>query len=312
MAVNWSGRVSIGASCVAFGAVLGFVAATVAAPFAALFGAIGGAFIGVCMAPIISLSFSPRSEELRHLATAYIITLAAGLIAGTSGDILLATVVPVVALVLCAACHFRISQTRRGNALGSCDDCGYDLTGNVSGVCPECGTPTTHAHTIVRKNSLKRCLGALTVVFPLAAVGWLAVDRLMIGFGRDALIQKLAHDDMSVVDRATNKLRRFGDAPFIDALNSPNPRIRRKAARALIGTQDSDAADPLLAALQDADAHVRMWAARAIGGLSDERAICPLFRLMQDRMVRNNAAHSLALLGVDVDAGADAYGCPAD
>jgi hypothetical protein len=26
---------------------------------------------------------------------------------------------------------------------GTCEGCGYDLTGNVSGICPECGRPVT-------------------------------------------------------------------------------------------------------------------------------------------------------------------------
>ncbi len=31
------------------------------------------------------------------------------------------------------------SRLRRKRDLGSCGQCGYDLTGNVSGRCPECG-----------------------------------------------------------------------------------------------------------------------------------------------------------------------------
>ncbi len=43
----------------------------------------------------------------------------------------------VVLPVAAAAALLRLSPVKPP---GSCQKCGYDLTGNVSGVCPECGT----------------------------------------------------------------------------------------------------------------------------------------------------------------------------
>ena len=47
--------------------------------------------------------------------------------------------VPVAALLARPA--WRALRARRDQTTGSCDFCGYNLTGNVSGRCPECGTP---------------------------------------------------------------------------------------------------------------------------------------------------------------------------
>ncbi|GMU22302.1 MAG: hypothetical protein AMXMBFR13_23880 [Phycisphaerae bacterium] len=42
-----------------------------------------------------------------------------------------------------AASYRPIWDRRRRFPVGSCQACGYNLTGNVSGTCPECGTPAT-------------------------------------------------------------------------------------------------------------------------------------------------------------------------
>jgi hypothetical protein len=47
-----------------------------------------------------------------------------------------------VPLVLCVgiiAARLIVWNRQRRKPAGSCQHCGYDLTGNVSGICPECG-----------------------------------------------------------------------------------------------------------------------------------------------------------------------------
>ena len=71
--------------------------------------------------------------------------------------------------------------------------------------------------------------------------------------------------------------------PLVEALESPNPRVRFYSAWVLGETGKDAAIEPLIRLLKDEVDHVRGSTARALGEIGDERAVGPLARALADR-----------------------------
>ena len=109
---------------------------------------------------------------------------------------------------------------------------------------------------------------------------------------------------MEVIDTghseyARRGLRRLADTraaePYIKALKSPDPDVRRIAARTLGFLQDKRAIEPLMEASQDDDRKVRYSAMFALGSFNDQGTIELSIRALkhQDSDIRFVAAYNL-------------------
>lgn len=116
----------------------------------------------------------------------------------------------------------------------------------------------------------------------------------------------LLDDDDDVRYEAANALRSIGRLAvpaLINALKSPNPRVRATAAYALvhIGYGNAKAATALIEALNDNNKEVRSRAAEALGSIKpDNNEVVPaLMRLLrdQDAEIRQDAVSALGEIG---------------
>ncbi|CAM3698911.1 HEAT repeat domain-containing protein [Tsukamurella ocularis] len=80
-------------------------------------------------------------------------------------------------------------------------------------------------------------------------------------------------------------------APLVEALDSPDPAVRRRAAEALAEVPDQEG--PLRAALEHDDGTVRVIAAVALGGRGDGAAATQLLRMVRDGEKDVDAAEAL-------------------
>lgn len=86
---------------------------------------------------------------------------------------------------------------------------------------------------------------------------------------------------------------------LLDALKSPNARIREGAAMVFQKTEDPRAVEPLISLLSDGDSYVRSAAATALGNQRDRKSIEQLVPLLKDanELVRACAAAALGQMG---------------
>ena len=125
--------------------------------------------------------------------------------------------------------------------------------------------------------------------------------------GREAtptLLRTLESPDNKVRIRAAMALRELRTeetaTPFIELMNDEDQCLRAIAASSLGFLNDTRAVEPLIAALQDAEGMVRTGAAGALGAIPDSRAIQPLVTLLLHDPVNDvldRAAKSLVQIG---------------
>jgi hypothetical protein len=108
-----------------------------------LSGAGGGCLVGLTLglvcAPLISKR-RPAQVTMWMLAVVSPVVVTSAVI-GHSALIVLGA----PALVFVSTCGILNRVLKELYPPGSCQNCGYDLTGNESGVCPECGTKIKEA-----------------------------------------------------------------------------------------------------------------------------------------------------------------------
>lgn len=85
--------------------------------------------------------------------------------------------------------------------------------------------------------------------------------------------------------------------PLITSLKDNSPKVRRCAAQALGHIKDGQAVEPLIIALKDADERVRYESIVALGQLGDTRAIEPLLNHLNNYGVRKTVFEALSKMG---------------
>jgi HEAT repeat protein len=86
----------------------------------------------------------------------------------------------------------------------------------------------------------------------------------------------------------------------ISELNSPDHRIRRRAARSLGKSKHESAVAPLCAVLKDENENVRTTAAEALRGIGSDESLIPLIEVLENdpyNHARAAAARSLGAFG---------------
>ncbi len=98
------------------------------------------------------------------------------------------------------------------------------------------------------------------------------------------------------VAEAMEKLGALALPPLMEALRSPEPDVRRAAAKSLGVLKEFRSLEPLCAALQDSDTMVRQLAVAALGQIGSERALEPLLAALLDDTLREPATKALRQL----------------
>ena len=121
----------------------------------------------------------------------------------------------------------------------------------------------------------------------------------------DALVQALESNNATVWRRAAEVLGRLGDdraiAPLVNALRDEDSVVWRRAAEVLGELSDEQAVGPLICVLEDEASIVRRRAAEVLGKIGHERAIEPLINAFRDDdpVVRRRAAKALGQIGAE-------------
>ena len=140
---------------------------------------------------------------------------------------------------------------------------------------------------------------------PEADKRWWAVRALaaLPGEGNiPLLLQALEDEDASVRQCAAVGLRQHADmhaiAGLIEALDDPDPLVRRLAGEALEAT-GSEAVPALLLVMESGSHAARLEAVRALAAIGDTRAIPALFKALDDStLLEYWASEGLERMGV--------------
>jgi hypothetical protein len=107
----------------------------------------GAVYLALLAAPLVLLGV-PTKPATKWIALAMVaLFFVGGLAQATAPGADIPPCHMMLPYVLWAAVAYRdwFHPRRRTVPPGSCQSCGYNLTGNTSGTCPECGTPVPQA-----------------------------------------------------------------------------------------------------------------------------------------------------------------------
>ncbi|MBN1343279.1 MAG: HEAT repeat domain-containing protein, partial [Phycisphaerae bacterium] len=262
------------------------------------FGFVVGALFGLLSAPILVLTLRRKRAEVA-VPLVGLLTLMVALFSTKVGSLLW----PIVAATACCwlsclVAHLLMEDVVPRFSPGTCQACGYRLTGNTSGVCPECGTTVSRPPESIKsqgrvfkafladKSPFIRLLMILAAFLSVpAALVLLSLPRVLARMTPSdvpALIERLGSDDVELAEDARAALTGLGAAPLVDALKHSNPAVRSNAAQALGALRDRAAVPALVDALTDSNGETRERAARALGQMGDRSVIPELSRSFND------------------------------
>ncbi len=295
------------------GAFFGLQAGLITIGLLGIVGIPFGGLAGLAIAPLVGFCFWRRftpSSVVAVSVSVFIVTSYCGFVLGLPWEI-----APFSIATMCAACicvRVCLPPVRETAPDGiTCAGCGYSLIGNVSGRCPECGEVkigsreddgSTDRNRLDAQRRMRHrlnavCVGIVCIVLLLAY----GRSKLLWPDSVDGWIALLGNGEALIHERSIDALGSRGSTPFLRALKSDDPKIRRNAAKGLIRYGDAEDLSGLLVAIHDTDVHTRNWSARAIVRIADrpiKEQIMELYRAA-DGSSRHILGDLLRQLGID-------------